>query len=278
MKVNQIICGSALEVLKEWLSFCIDLTVTSPPYDKLRDYKGYSFPFEKIAAQLFRITKVGGVVVWIVGDESIDQDESGSSFRQALAFKKIGFKLLDTMIYAKTGFNNPDMVRYHQVFEYMFILTKGHRKTFNPICDKINLNKRMGGYTVRQIDGSMKKKQASVEFEKYGKRYNIWTYNTGLGHCSTDPIAHQHPAIFPEQLAIDHIKSWSNPKDIVLDPMVGSGTSCVAAKMLGRNFIGIDISEEYCKISRQRLEAVDTGITVKEQNTGQIPLFPKVNQ
>lgn len=275
METNRIICGDCLEVMAEWPDNCVDLVVTSPPYDELRDYDGYRLDFQGIAEMLYGVIGNGGVCVWIVGDESVNQDETGSSFRQALLFKQAGFKLLDTMIYAKTGFNNPDMVRYHQVFEYMFIFTKGYRKTFNPICDKKNQNKRMGGYTVRQVDGSMKKRQAFVEFDKYGKRYNIWTYNTGLGHCASDNVAHEHPAIFPEQLALDHIKSWSNVSDLVLDPMCGSGTTCVAAKMLGRRYIGIDISEKYCEIARMRLEAVETGVPVKEQLTGQMPLFNK---
>lgn len=276
LPVNQIICGEASAIMAEWPDDCISLCVTSPPYGKLRDYKGFTFDFQAIAKRLYRVTKPGGVVVWIIGDESVDQDETGESFRQALGFKDVGFKLLDTMIYAKTGFNNPDMVRYHQVFEYMFIFSKGNRKTFNPICDRLNLQATIGASTVREVDGSLRGRGRPAKQQRFnhGKRYNIWTYNTGLGHCATDNVAHQHPAIFPEQLAKDHIASWSNQDDLVLDCFSGSGTTCVAAKMLGRRYIGIDISEEYCEIARKRLEAVDTGVPVKEQNKGQMALFP----
>ncbi len=275
---NKIICGDCLEVMKDWPDNCVDLTLTSPPYDELRDYHGYTFnwlEFQKIAKELYRITKQGGVVVWIVGDATINGSETGTSFKQALCFKQLGFNLHDTMIYEKAGFASPSNNRYHQVFEYMFVFSKGLPKTFNPLIDRINIEKRKGGNMRRQVDGTLKREgNANILLGYYGQRFNIWRYKTGGGNVSTDRIAHEHPAIFPEQLAIDHIKSWSNNGDLVIDPMVGSGTTCVAAKMLGRRYIGIDISEKYCQIARQRLEAVDTGVSVREQKIGQRALFP----
>ena len=136
--MNKIICGNCVEIMKEWENNIIDLTITSPPYDNLRDYKGYVFDFENIAKQLYRVTKSGGVVVWIVGDATIKGSETGTSFRQALYFKEIGFNLHDTMIYSKAGFQYPATNRYHQTFEYMFIFSKGKPKTFNPIKDRKN--------------------------------------------------------------------------------------------------------------------------------------------
>ena len=278
MQINTIICGDCLEVMKDWRNDCANLTITSPPYDELRDYHGYTFnwlEFQKIAKELYRITKQGGVIVWVVNDSTIAGSETGTSFKQALYFKEIGFNLHDTMIYAKKGFSFPSTDRYHQIFEFMFVFSKGVLKTFNPIIDRINLNKRRGGDAKRQQDGTIKKGDKGGGIANYyGQRYNIWEYVTGGGRVSTDRIAHQHPAIFPELLAIDHIKSWSNEGDLVLDPMNGSGTTCVAAKMLGRRYIGIDISSEYCEIACQRLEAVDTGVPVREQKQGQQPLFP----
>jgi site-specific DNA-methyltransferase (adenine-specific) len=273
--MNKIICGDCLEVMRDWPDGCVDLTVTSPPYDDLRDYKGYTFDFEGIAKQLYRITKQGGVVVWVVGDMTVNGSETGTSFRQALYFKEIGFNLHDTMIYAKGGFANPSSTRYHQVFEYMFIFSKGMLKTFNPIIDRINIEKRTGGTGKRQTNGTMKYSGGvgGKPLNNYGQRYNVWRYKIGGGNVSTDRIAHEHPAIFPEQLAIDHVKSWSNQNHIIIDPMCGSGTTCVAAKKLGRRFIGIDISKDYCQIARERLKAVDTGVPVKEARNGQQALF-----
>jgi len=237
----------------------IDLTVTSPPYDNLRDYEGYTFNFEGIAKELYRVTKQGRVVVWIVGDATIKGSETGTSFKQALYFKEIGFNLHDTMIYLKNGFSNPSNNRYHQVFEYMFIFSKEKIRTFNPIKDKPNLWDSWGKNTSRQKDGSLKLKPPRKSYKgKMGMRYNVWKYNVGGGMSSRDKIAYNHPAVFPEQLAYDHIISWSNDGDIVLDPMFGSGTTLKMAKKLGRKYIGYEISKEYCNIAKTRLEAEKT--------------------
>jgi len=278
LPINQIIVGDCLEVMQEWPDNSIPLTVTSPPYDNLRDYKGYSFDFEGIAKELYRITESGGVVVWVVADMVKNGSETGTSLKQALYFKQIGFKLHDTMIYEKSGIPFPESTRYNQSWEYMFIFSKDKPKTINLIRQPTLMDCRKKAFsTCRQADGTM----TTMKYET-GKdsriRSNIWKYATGYKHGSTDESAHQHPAIFPEYLAIDHIKSWSNPDDVVLDIFSGSGTTCVAAKMLGRRYIAIDISEEYCNIARQRLEAVDTGVPVREQRKGQGALFPKDNQ
>ena len=254
MEVNKIYQGDNLEVLRTFPDECIDLTVTSPPYDNIRRYKGYNFDFEALAHELYRVTKNGGVVVWVVGDQTIDGDESGSSFRQALFFKEIGFRLHDTMIYEKNSISFPETNRYYQSFEYMFVFSKGIPKSVNLLRDR--KNKYAGSWgkaSERQVDGSLKKNK-KVECEEFGVRFNFWKYNTGKGFTTKDEIAYQHPAIFPEKLAADHIKSWSDNKDLVLDPMCGSGTTCKMAQLLDRNFIGIDVSEEYCKIARERIK------------------------
>jgi len=256
--INQILCGSCNKLLNTIQPESIDLTVTSPPYGNLRDYRGYTLNIDDLSIQLLRITKPGGVVVWVVGDATINGSESCESFKQALLFTQHGWLLHDTMIYNKSSFAFPstkESMRYHQQFEFMFIFSRGKPKTFNPIMDKINTCKRGGGDCKRQVDGKqIRGNRGGAQLNKYGMRSNIWKYTIGGGHSSSDPIAHEHPAIFPEQLAIDHIKSWSNPGDLVLDPMAGSGSTCVAAYKLERNFIGIDISQEYCGISKQRIE------------------------
>jgi site-specific DNA-methyltransferase (adenine-specific) len=230
----------------------IDLTVTSPPYDNLRDYNGYSFDFEPIARELYRVTKDGGVVVWVVGDATINGSETGTSFRQALFFMSLGFNLHDTMIYQKHNFSNPSSNRYHQIFEYMFVFSKGKPKTFNALKDRPNVEAgKIGSWgknTSRQVDGTMVERSRKVNTE-FGMRYNIWRMKTEM-----KPL---HPAPFPEQLAEDHILSWSNAGDLVYDPFLGSGTTALCARRLGRNYVGSEISEEYCLVAKARLDKVD---------------------
>lgn len=257
MDINRVHCMDCLEGLKLLQSNSIDLTVTSPPYDDLRKYKGYSFDFENIAKELFRVTKDGGVLVWIVGDETIKGNETGTSFKQALFFKEIGFNLADTMIYHKTDLAFPRYGhrKYPASFEYMFVLSKGKIKTFNIIKDRENKTAGtiMSG-TVRQSDGTMKPSRATgKEVSQYGARSNVWGYSTGKGKSSTDAIAFEHPAIFPEKLCEDHILSWSNEREIVLDPFMGSGTTAKMAKLNNRQYIGFEISEEYVEIANRRI-------------------------
>ena len=260
LPINQIICGDCVEVMRRWPDECIDLTVTSPPYDNLRDYRGYTFDFENIAKELYRITKPGGVVVWVVADATINGSETGASFRQALYFMECGFNLHDTMIYLKNGASFPagkNSNRYSQVFEYMFVFSKGKPATANLLKDKPNKwagSSTFGVSSNRQKNGRIKKGSKRTVGE-FGYRTNVWEIPNGKGYSASDDIAYEHPAIFPEALAEGHILTWSNPGDIVLDPMCGSGTTCKMALKLGRRFIGIDISEEYCEIARKRVEA-----------------------
>jgi len=247
MKTNVCYLGDCLEVMKGMEDKSVDLTVTSPPYDNLRTYNGYTFNFEEIAKELYRITKDGGVVVWVVGDATIKGSETGTSFKQALFFKEIGFNLHDTMIYEKSTSPFPMHTRCNQLFEYMFVFSKGNPKTWNPI--KIptitggQKKEKDGGY--RQKDGTIK--PARYETRKMTKTIgNIWRYSVG-------GKGNNHPASFPEKLAEDHILSWSNEGDIILDPMAGSGTTLKMAKLNNRNFIGCEISSEYCDIIKERV-------------------------
>ena len=257
MKTNHIYHGDNVKVLSAFDSACIDLTVTSPPYDNLRNYKGYCFDFHGVASQLYRVTKDGGVVVWVVGDAVINGSESGTSFRQALHFMDIGFNLHDTMIYQRYGFPKNHQ-RYEQHFEYMFVLSKGKPKTFNGIRDKPN--KHYGeklSTTSRNKDGMTILSHGTKHgktVQPFGLRSNIWMYNVGFYNSTIDKIAYKHPAIFPEKLAADHIISWSNPDDIVLDPFAGSGTTLKMAMMHQRQYVGIELSEEYLEIARRRIE------------------------
>lgn len=229
----------------------IDLTVTSPPYDDLRKYNGFEFDYKSITDELYRVTKKGGIVVWIVGDATIKGSETGTSFKQALNFINSGFILHDTMIYEKNTSSFParrDGNRYTQIFEYMFVFSKGKPKTVNLICDKENKwagTTNWGKNTYRDKNNDLKETNKIKEVPKFSPRNNIWKYTVGGGFATKDKIAHKHPAVFPEQLALDHILSWSNEGDIILDPMCGSGTVAKVSYLNNRNFIGIDISKEY---------------------------------
>jgi len=254
LKINKIHCGDCVELMKEIDKESIDLTITSPPYDNLRDYKRYNFNFENLAIELFRVTKKGGIVVWVVGDSTIKGSESGTSFKQALYFKEIGFNLHDTMIYQKNSYPYPMSNRYYQVWEFMFVFSKGNPKTTNLLKQPtIWKQKNKHSSTTRKKDGST----THLKYET-GKsertKDNIWKYNCGYMRSTKDEIAYKHPALFPDQLAEDHILSWSNEGDIVLDPMCGSGTTCKMALLNNRKFIGIDISEKYCKIANVRIK------------------------
>lgn len=252
-----LIEGDCIDVMKTFESDSIDLTVTSPPYDNLRTYKGYSFDFEGVANELYRVTKPGGVVVWVVGDQTKDGSESGTSFRQALYFRDVcGFKLYDTMIYRTHKMPMNDR-RYQACFEYMFVLSKGRPNTFNPIMVRTrNAGKNHSQAKYRGSDGLINRSWVGLTYKETKIKDSIWFYGSGNGKSTTDTLAFRHPAIFPEGLARDHITSWSNPGDVVLDPFCGSGTTGKMALLEGRRFIGIDVSGEYLEeIARPRIEA-----------------------
>lgn len=246
--------GDCLELMKTIPDKSIDMVLTSPPYDDLRSYNGANdFNFEKfklIAKEITRVAKDGTVIVWIVNDSTTRGSESGSSFRQALYFKdELGLNIHDTMIYAKDAISFPDSNRYQNSFEYMFILSKGKPKTFNQIRDRENksFGRKVTG-TERQKNGTTKKASChGMEIKKTGSRWNIWNIRTEKGNKLN------HPAIFPLSLAIDHIVSWSNENDVVMDPFMGSGTTGVACKNLNRKFIGIEKDDKYFEIARQRI-------------------------
>jgi DNA modification methylase len=362
LPLNKILCGNSVEKLKLMSDSSVDLTVTSPPYDDIRFYSdeftasfdktvedfsdekefkrelsafkkkkiaekltennGYSFPFEDIADELYRVTKPGGVVVWVVGDAVDKGSESGSSFRQALYFKDIGFNIHDTMIYEKNGTSFParrDGNRYSQIFEYMFVFSKGKPKTHKLVCDKPNkwtgwgsfndkfnfdsieeshtesekqelfglirkALKSMGyketqngltidddGFDFRKVNysklglgvSSMRGKDGKLKSRvqkpvpEFSPRNNIWKYNTGKNFSTKDKIAFEHPAIYPEKLVEDHVLTWTEPGDVVLDPFVGSGTTTKMAHLNDRKWIGIDISQKYAELAKDRMKIAE---------------------
>jgi len=267
MEINKTYNESCLNTMSKMPDNYIDLTITSPPYDDIRNYNnnigdnkiefnGYSFPFEDIAKELLRVTKKGGVVVWIVNDATSKGSETLSSFRQALYFKEIGFLVHDTMIYRKLNPVPNAGNRYQQMFEYMFILSKGKPKTTN-ISLRQRSNKCNDKRKYRRKKFLRDKNGEFSENDYFIKEmvpdYNIWDFYVGGGNTSNDKIAFKHPAIFPEELVKRHLESWSNEGDLVYDPFMGSGTTSKMCLLSKRNYIGSEISSEYCKIEDIRL-------------------------
>ena len=258
MEIDNIYNMDCLEGMRQMEAESVDLTVTSPPYDNLRTYNGYCFEFENIAKELYRVTKQGGVVVWVVGDATIDGSETGTSFRQALYFMEIGFRLHDTMLFQKQNYIPLTHNRYEQAFEYMFCFSKGRPKTFNPIkveCKNAGKVESYGSERRRQIDGNqaMRAPEGISYMATKETKYhsNIFEYALGLEKTG-------HPAPFPNLLARDQVTSWSNEGDLVFDPFMGSGTTAYVARALNRHYLGFEISPEYCKLIENRMERTKT--------------------
>jgi DNA modification methylase len=269
----QLFCGDCVEVMREMESESIDLVVTSPPYDDLRIYQGFKFDFQATALELARVLKRGGVIVWVVNDQTKNGSESLTSFKQAIFFvEQCRLKLHDTMIWEKSGSLPLTHDRYEQHFEYMFIFSKQKPKTFNPLMEQslyVDQKRKICVHSASANEDSACKlsgkagKEYTTKSEKM--RRNIWKYSVGYKQSSKDDIAFQHPAIFPEQLVADHITSWSNEGDTVLDPFAGSGTTLKVSQQLGRNAIGIEISPQYCDLIRQRLAESEDLLTMLQK-------------
>ena len=251
MELAKIYNEDCLATMHNMPNNYVDFVITSPPYDDIRNYNGYRFEFEKITKELFRVLKIGGVIVWVVADATVDGSETGTSFRQALFFKEIGFRIHDTMIYYK---NNPMPQtgnRYHQHFEYMFAFSKGTPKTFNPITEPTKYH-GIANMKNRGRNGLLNYEKTERTMEK--KVGNVFFYSIGGGISTKDKIAYNHPAIFPEKLVIDQMNTWTNENDLVYDPFMGSGTTAKIAHLLNRKWIGSEISEEYVEIANKRIK------------------------
>jgi len=251
MKLNKVYNENCLDTMSRMSDNFINLTVTSPPYDNLRDYEGYSFDFKNIAKELYRVTKEGGVLVWNVSDATIKGSESGTSFRQALFFMDCGFKLHDTMIYKKKRIVPLTHKRYEQGFEYMFVFVKGKLKTFNPIkvpCKYAGT--KTWGNTSFQKNSKDRVSLGKMTIGEYKQKDNVWEF------LNAKDKNFKHPAPFPVELANDHIISWTNENDLVYDCFIGAGTTAVASLKNKRNYIGSEISDKYCEIAEKRIKTV----------------------
>jgi len=257
-----LIKGDCLEKMKEIESGSIDMVLTSPPYDNLRDY-GKDFTgwgdhiWKPCLDQIYRTLKNGGVCVWIVADATIKGSETGTSFKQALYAKEIGFNLHDTMIYQKNSYMPLTHNRYEQAFEYMFVFSKGRPVTWNAIkvpCKTAGSKRTRKGSKAKELTYSERKRDEITTVKSDKQASNIFTYDVGKNEKS------KHNAPFPLQLAIDHIISWSNEGDVILDPFMGSGTTGFACKNLNRSFIGIEMDDEYFEIAKERIENTEPNL------------------
>lgn len=247
---------NCLDYLTTVANNSIAFVLTSPPYDNIRHYEGYSFPFEAIATELTRTLAPGGVIAWNVADGTVNGSETGTSMRQALYFMSLGLRLHDTMIYLK---KNPipasaSNKRYHQAWEYIFILSKETPKTFNPITTKAKYSHVKNRGRFRGADNNTA--YTELKRNEYTKVRNVFEYSIGGGHTTTDKVAYKHPALMPEQLAHDMVYTWTNPGDEVFDPFSGAGTTAKICCLLHRKFIGTEISTDYCEITKTRLEQI----------------------
>lgn len=270
--IGKIINDDCIKFMKKLPDNCIDLTVTSPPYDDLRDYENKLVwdykTFRKVARELYRVTKNGGVVIWVIGDKTDKGNKSLTSFKHALYFQEVGFNIYDVIIYEKAGSGPPHPKRYFNSFEYMFVMSKGKPKTVNLLQDKKNScagKTTFSDITRREKDGTLTKKGKKI-INEYGIRTNIWRYNNGKGFSSKDKIAYEHPATFPEKLVEDHIKSWSNQGDVVFDPFGGSGTTAKVSIELDRQWIYVEKVEKYCDIAKRRIGNMGVNLDVQNNN------------
>jgi site-specific DNA-methyltransferase (adenine-specific) len=248
IEINKNYNENCLDTMGRMNDNFIDITVTSPPYGTLRKYNGFSFDFESVAKELYRVTKEGGVVVWVVADKCINGGESMDSFKQALYFGECGFRLYDTMIWNKPSPQAPTEGRYYDTFEYMFVFSKGKPKTLNLLKDR--KNKTAGSVSNKESrscreDRKILKGKRTVA--EYSRRFNVWDISRGRNKT-------KHPAVFPEKIANDHIISWSNEGDLSYDPFMGSGTTAKTSILNNRNWIGSEMSSEYCDIIEERVK------------------------
>ena len=265
-------CGDGADELR-CLPRPADLILTSPPYGGMRDYGGHGFDFSQMAESCVDALAAGGVLVWIVADETVEGSESGESFRQALHFMEIGLRLHDTMIYqARNPAPHTAPVRYFSTWEYMFVFSLGPPRVVHLIRDRVNItrSKLQKAWTIRGRSGKVARKEKAHVVSQYGIRTNIWEYSVG-GQCTAPDFSdsHDHPAIFPLALARDHIRTWTDPGDLVVDPMMGSGTTIRAAHDLGRDAVGIDIHEPYVELARRRMAQRSMDMKVEERNGAQ---------
>jgi len=256
LPINKIICGDAIEIMKKFPSSSVDIVITSPPYDAVRDYKGFTFDLHATGREIHRVLKDGGVAVMVIQDQTKNFGKSLTSFKTIIDWcDSFGFKLFETVIYRKYGAEGAWWNKRFRVdHEYIPVFLKGERpRYFNK--EHLKIPSKHGGKTMTgggtRLTNGIRIATRSIKINPMKCRGTVWDYLTA-GDGSR--LKHQHPATFPNQLPYDFISCFAPKNGVVLDPFVGSGTTTVAAKNLGYKYIGIDIAPEYCAIAEKRMK------------------------
>jgi site-specific DNA-methyltransferase (adenine-specific) len=258
VELNKVYQQDCIVGMRKIPDGAIDLVVTSPPYDNLRDYNGYSVDLNETGKNIYRILKDGGVAVMVIQDQTKNFGKSLTSFRTIVDWcDNVGFKLFECVIYRKNGTEGAWWKnRFRVDHEYMPIFLKGEKpQYFNKDSLKVKSKhggKIMTGFANRKTNGETGK-SITKAINEMKCRGTVWDY---LMAGDKDPVKRKHPAPFPDKIPFDFINCFCPPNGIVLDPFVGSGSTVVGAKKLNRSFIGFDISEEYCNLTRKRLDSV----------------------
>ncbi len=258
MKYNRIECCDCVDGVRSLAAGSVPLTVTSPPYDRIRKFA--PFDFEALAHELFKVTCDGGVLVWVVGDQIVDGSETGTSFRQALFFKEVGFRLHHTMAFASSGTYLVTRTRYGSALQYMFVFSKGRPRTIRLIRDKPNKYAGQQQNVPHGRDDRNRNRYRSQPVKKFGLRPAFWVIATGKSVTTKDDYAYEHDAVMPESIARDHILTWSKPGELVLDVFVGSGTTAKMAALHGRKYLGFDIEKKWCDLAERRVREAVLGL------------------
>lgn len=263
-ELNEIYCIDCVEGMKKIPDNSVDIVVTSPPYDGIRDYNGFNFDLHETGRGLIRILKEGGIVAMVIQDQTKNFGKTLTSFKTIIDWcDNIGFKLFECVIYRKHGSEGAWWTnRFRVDHEYMPIFLKGEKPQYfnkeNLKVPSIHGGKVMTGSGSRRTDGKTNAR-VTRPINTMKCRGTIWNY---LMAGDKDPIKRQHPAPFPDQIPLDFIECFCPPGGVVLDPFMGSGSTAVAAKKLNRKYIGFDTSEEYIKIAHARLRNTETQLKV----------------
>lgn len=254
---NTILHSDALIALPDLAEGSVDLTVFSPPYDGIREYgKNWRLDYKALGSELLRVTADGGVCAVVIGDGTKDFAKSLTTFRWAVDWvDRAGWRLFECCIYQRHG--NPGAwwsQRFRVDHEFILIFFKGSRprhfdKTTLMVPSK-HAGKVYSG-TDRLTNGGFKKIEPKA-VNDMKCRGTLWEYSTSNTEGNRTKL--EHPATYPDSLAEDLIVCFSKPGDLVLDPMCGSGTTCVMAAKNKRAFLGIEINQEYHRISMKRMQ------------------------
>lgn len=254
----RLLTGDACEILPTIRESSVDLTVFSPPYDGLRDYKGKpSFDMAVLGREILRVTKEGGVCCMVIQDATKNGAKSLTSFRTACLFADLGWRLFECCIYSRAGVPGAWWTKRFRVdHEYIFIFTRGDGLPRRFDKTSLMVESKYAGITAGGTKRTTKGDFVAIKktvISPLKCRGTIWHY--AASNTERNKTKSEHPATYPDSLARDIISCFSKEGDLVLDPMMGSGTTGIASVNMGRRFLGIEISVQYMEIAKRRFRA-----------------------